>query len=172
MRKSRQSRDELPCSWRRVRRPDKVAEARPYDDAFVRAKMEDVTAISKVQADLRVVTLPNILGDRWQWRFDWQSRADEFSQDVDCYEALRLLAGLAERGFLIRLCPCQQCGKWLYPSFPRHIFCANACRGKHFPCSLEGKIKRAEYMRRYRAKLKRLETAMKELAASPLRRPG
>jgi hypothetical protein len=66
------------------------------------------------------------------------------------------LENLGRLGLLERIRQCPSCGRWLFARFERERFCSGPCREKAFRASPEGKGKRRDYMRRYRANLKRM----------------
>jgi hypothetical protein len=77
------------------------------------------------------------------------------------------LENLGRQGLLDRIRHCQFCARWLFARFDREWFCSPACREKAFRTSPEGKRKRRDYMRQYRANLKRYDEAHKKAARHP-----
>lgn len=75
---------------------------------------------------------------------------------------------LGRLGLLDRIRQCRCCGLWLFAKFKRQWYCSGTCREKAFRSSKEGRKKRAEYMSKYREKLKRLDEALIRTARRPL----
>lgn len=66
-----------------------------------------------------------------------------------------IIVWAAERGLLGLLSECNSCHRWFAARRVDHKYCSNSCREKTFRGSNEGKAKRAAYMKRYRAGLRR-----------------
>lgn len=80
---------------------------------------------------------------------------------ISRYPRAQLIAesfdNLGKLGLLDRIRQCRCCGRWLFAKFERQWFCSDGCREKAYRASPEGKKKRREFMRRYRANLKKME---------------
>ncbi len=100
--------------------------------------------------------------DGWEW--DEPGKAGRPLQAI--LELVRL--GLIER---LRRCANAPCNQWLYASYKRQRFCSQACREKSFRSTDEGRRKRREYMRLYRADLKRRSETFLRLSRPPHRAP-
>jgi len=87
-------------------------------------------------------------------------------------KATFVLARLEEEGLFDLLRRCIQCRMWFYAERDWHRFCTPACRDKNFRSTPEGRKKRADYMRKYRARERRMNDnfarkAKRELSGSP-----
>src|SRR5580700_4422524 len=65
-----------------------------------------------------------------------------------------LVFNAAVHGYLRLVSQCDSCGHWFVRHREDHRYCSAECREKAFRGSDEGKIKRAKFMREYRARLK------------------
>ena len=75
------------------------------------------------------------------------------------YMAAIFVLDAAYQGFLRQISKCSQCGKWFVMKRDDQRFCSGKCREKEFRSSDAGRMKRANYMRQYRARLKRRDEA-------------
>jgi hypothetical protein len=76
------------------------------------------------------------------------------------------LERLGQMGLLDRVRQCPTCGLWIFARFERERFCSSPCREKAFRGSAEGKRKRREYMRGYRARINRMDLNNLKASAS------
>jgi hypothetical protein len=65
----------------------------------------------------------------------------------------------ADRGNLYRYKTCPECNKWFYTLTDHQRFCGDSCRKRFASHSDEYKVKRREYMKKYRRKQKSLDHA-------------
>jgi hypothetical protein len=85
------------------------------------------------------------LAHRSRLTFDW------FYVKKPEAEMVHRLVEIEKMELFERVRQCKQCRKWLFAEKNHQLFCSRECRQKHFRTSEEGRKKRKEYMRRYRA---------------------
>jgi hypothetical protein len=83
-------------------------------------------------------------------------RRDYTKAKMNAYFSGVFVLEAAFGGYLRMISQCPTCRTWFVIKRKDHKFCSGACREKHFRGSKEGKAKRAEFMRKYRAGLKRM----------------
>jgi hypothetical protein len=89
----------------------------------------------------------------WGINLQWQVTKDSPKGTVYIV-GLYIFEG-AFRGLLRHISQCKSCNQWFVALRKDQKFCSGKCREKTFRGSSDGKAKRAAYMRRYRAGLKR-----------------
>jgi hypothetical protein len=77
-----------------------------------------------------------------------------------------LVFNAAVHGYLRLVSQCDSCGHWFVRHREDHRYCSAECREKAFRGSDEGKVKRAKFMREYRARLKRRDAENLKRSAS------
>jgi hypothetical protein len=81
--------------------------------------------------------------------------APQASTDVDTSQYTGMIFNLAAQGLLAKVRRCRHCKKWLLASRGIHRFCSVNCRVAYYRQTTTGRTRNREYMRRYRAGLKR-----------------
>lgn len=95
--------------------------------------------------------LPTHLGWPVRWSPVVASGASS-SKAISWGEVTCILAilELAKRGLSSHIRKCQQCFGWFYARFRHQRFCSSPCQQRNYWKSPDGKLRRRQYMRRYR----------------------
>lgn len=106
---------------------------------------------------VKIIATPGFPGPAG-WSYGFTSRPDSSTPDfkLQCWGEFLYFAMMDGYAWAIRRCG--KCRNWFRARRRDQKFCSDKCRERQLRGTSEGKGKRAEYMRRYRAGLKRRDS--------------
>jgi hypothetical protein len=113
-------------------------------------------SISRVAYQVRVsVDLWYPSKDGWHSGWKYWNFSRKKGRDITYLSTMQMVCSLAVSGLINKVRQCKHCKKWLFALRNHQLFCSASCREKNFRNQPHGRSRRAAYMRRYRAGLKR-----------------
>ena len=107
------------------------------------------------------------------WLVGWRYQSSGFGSATEHWvpHQTAVVIELAVAGVLRQVRSCASCGRWFVANSRRQEqrFCNIGCRQRNYASSTEGRKKRTDYMRGYRARLRRqMQNMLKVSRSSPL----